>query len=161
ADIPRGAWVPTTLRIQHRGAATPQQVDRRLRKYRAADPEGRYRVDFADLHRAPAETVPWTARPAGLPVLDVFGAPGETVLEPRLVALVPARNAAADLPGWLASAAAVADVAIALDDGSTDDTAAVLEASPFVHRVLRNPRRPGYEGWDDRANRAALLAAAA
>ena len=164
-DIPRGAWVPTTLRIQHLGAATPQQVDRRLRKYRAADPEGRYRVDFAGLDRAAAETVPWTARPAGLPVLDVFGAEaaptsGATV-EPRVVALVPARNAAADLPGWLESAAGVADVAVALDDGSTDDTAAVLEASPFVHRVLRNPRRPGYEGWDDRANRAALLDAAA
>lgn len=83
------------------------------------------------------------------------GVPGPTV-----VSLLPARNAAADLPSHLASVAQVADMVIALDDGSTDDTRAVLEAHPLVQRVLTNPRRDGYGGWDDAANRNRLLAAA-
>src|SRR5207248_5154468 len=52
------------------------------------------------------------------------------------------------------------DTVIALDDGSTDETADVLEASPLVKVLVRNPRRRGYEGWDDGANRRALLRAA-
>src|SRR5215210_506784 len=80
---------------------------------------------------------------------------------PLLAVLVPARNTAADLPGWLESAGRFADAVVALDDGSTDDTAAILAASPLVARLLRNPVRPGYAGWDDAANRQALLDAAA
>lgn len=77
-----------------------------------------------------------------------------------MVSLLPARNAAADLPAHLASVARFADLVVALDDGSTDDTRAVLEAHPLVHTVLTNPRREGYAGWDDSANRNRLLAAA-
>lgn len=55
----------------------------------------------------------------------------------------------------------MADAVIALDDGSTDDTRRVLLASPHVSLLLTNPARPGYAGWDDAANRARLLAAAA
>ena len=54
-----------------------------------------------------------------------------------------------------------ADLVVALDDGSTDDTRAVLEAHPLVHTVLTNPRRDGYAGWDDAANRNRLLGAGA
>ena len=77
-----------------------------------------------------------------------------------MVSLLPARNAAADLPGHLESVARFADTVVALDDGSTDDTRAILEAHPLVHTVLTNPRREGYAGWDDSANRNRLLAAA-
>lgn len=79
----------------------------------------------------------------------------------RLVCLLPARNCAHDLPGWFESVGRFADAVIALDDGSTDDTRAVLEEHPLVRRVLANPPRPHYRGWDDATNRARLLTAAA
>jgi glycosyltransferase involved in cell wall biosynthesis len=50
---------------------------------------------------------------------------------------------------------------VALDDGSTDGTRAILDASPLVKIVLANPRRDDYRGWDDAANRNRLLEAAA
>lgn len=74
--------------------------------------------------------------------------------------LLPARDAARDLPGYLRSAARFADALVALDDGSTDDTRDLLAASPLVAVLLANRRRAGYGGWDDAANRARLLAAA-
>jgi len=79
----------------------------------------------------------------------------------KLVCLLPARNAEADLPGWLESVSLFADAVVALDDGSTDRTRELLEASPLVRVLLANPRRDGYEGWDDAANRNRLLEAAA
>src|SRR5262249_14476591 len=36
----------------------------------------------------------------------------------------------------------------------------ILESSPLVKRILANPPRSNYEGWDDSANRNRLLAAA-
>jgi glycosyltransferase involved in cell wall biosynthesis len=79
---------------------------------------------------------------------------------PAIGSLLPARNAAADLPLHLESVAKFADFVIALDDGSTDDTRAILEAHPLVRTVLTNPRREHYAGWDDAANRSRLLGAA-
>ena len=79
---------------------------------------------------------------------------------PRIVSMLPARNAAADLPGHLESVARFADAVVALDDGSTDDTRAILEAHPLVRTVLTNPPRETYVGWDDAANRSRLLEAA-
>jgi hypothetical protein len=78
-----------------------------------------------------------------------------------LVCLLPARNAVADLPGFLESAEGFCDAIVALDDGSTDDTASVLAKSTLVKVLLRNPRREDYRGWDDYENRSRLLAAAA
>ncbi|MFT4039365.1 MAG: glycosyltransferase [Thermomicrobiales bacterium] len=80
---------------------------------------------------------------------------------PTLVCLLPVRNGAADLPGFLASAAGYIDAVVALDDGSTDDTRAILQASPLVRVLLENPPRPDYVGWDDAGNRNRLLEAAA
>ncbi len=77
-----------------------------------------------------------------------------------VVCLLPARNAAADLPGFLESAARFCDAVVALDDGSTDTTRELLEASPLVKVVLTNPRRGDYRGWDDAANRNRFLTAA-
>lgn len=73
--------------------------------------------------------------------------------------LLPVRNGEGDLPGWLASAARVADLVVALDDGSTDATAALLHESPLVQRVLANPVRPTAHGWHDGENRNRLLRA--
>jgi glycosyltransferase involved in cell wall biosynthesis len=73
---------------------------------------------------------------------------------------LPVRNGAADLPGWFESVERFADLVLALDDGSTDDTAAVLESHPLVEVVLRNQQRATYRGWDDAGNRNRLLDAA-
>jgi glycosyltransferase involved in cell wall biosynthesis len=78
----------------------------------------------------------------------------------RVAVLVPARNAAADLPGWFSSVRHFADAVVALDDGSTDNTAELLAAEPLVRVLLHNPRRDSYTGWDDAANRQRLLDAA-
>lgn len=79
---------------------------------------------------------------------------------PTLACLLPARNAEEDLPGALASIERFADVVVGLDDGSTDDTAAILDGHPLVQTLLRHPRRGGYAGWNDLENRNELLAAA-
>src|SRR5436305_4807312 len=62
-----------------------------------------------------------------------------------LAMLVPVRDAAADLPGFLESAGALTDAVIALDDGSEDTSAEILADSPLVKRLLRRPRG----SWDD------------
>ncbi|EDY39450.1 conserved hypothetical protein [Cyanobium sp. PCC 7001] len=82
------------------------------------------------------------------------------VASPLLTCLVPARNAAQDLPGFLESVALFCDAVVALDDGSTDNTASLLASSSLVRILLANPRRETYHGWDDAANRARLLEAA-
>jgi glycosyltransferase involved in cell wall biosynthesis len=82
-------------------------------------------------------------------------------MPPRVVCLLPARNAAADLPDFFASAARVCDAVVALDDGSTDETRDILAAHPLVACLLTNPVRADYRNWDDAANRNRLLAAAA
>lgn len=79
---------------------------------------------------------------------------------PLLVALLPVRNGALDLAGWFESVARFCDAVVALDDGSTDATAELLEAHPLVRVVLRNPRRESYVGWDDAENRQRLVDAA-
>jgi glycosyltransferase involved in cell wall biosynthesis len=79
----------------------------------------------------------------------------------QLVCLLPVRNGAGDLEGYLASVAGVADAVVALDDGSMDGTRDILEAHPLVKTVLSNPPRESYLGWHDGENRNRLLAAAA
>jgi len=74
-----------------------------------------------------------------------------------LVALLQARNEERLLPGWLANIAPIVDAIVALDDGSEDRTAQLLEAHPKVVQILRNP--PG-KPWDERGNQVALVRAA-
>lgn len=80
---------------------------------------------------------------------------------PLLTILLPVRNAARELPDFLASASRYADAVVALDDGSTDDTHAILAAHPLVKVLLTNPVRTTYAGWNDAENRNATLAGAA
>lgn len=105
-------------------------------------------VPFPSEHGGSNASLSW-------PVDTIRGLAGPTV-----VSLLPVRNGAADLHEHLASVARFADAVVALDDGSTDDTRGILEASPLVQVVLANPRRESYAGWDDAANRNRLLAAA-
>src|SRR6188472_3141216 len=89
-----------------------------------------------------------------------YAPPPMTAGRARVVCLLPVRNGGDDLPRWFASVERFADAVVALDDGSEDDTAALLDAHPLVQLVLRNPPRSGHAGWDDSANRNRLLAAA-
>jgi glycosyltransferase involved in cell wall biosynthesis len=130
----------------------------------------------------------WAARPSDLPVLgqavsappspsalaDANAVTADTVqggvtpfrgrkrvrLEPRIVCLLPVRNCEDDLPGWFDSVSLVVDSVVALDDGSTDRTGAILRSHPLVEVLLSNPPRPSFAGWDDARNRNRLLVAA-
>lgn len=168
SQIPRRAWVRTTIRARH--LDSPERLAERRAKYAEADPEraqerrpGRL-LDEPD----PAQIVEWRPRDSGVPVLDPdrvasrlaavpTGAHRSTAAGHRLVCLLPVRNGAQDLAGYLESVERFADSVIALDDGSTDGTAEILERSDLVEAVLRNPPREGYAGWDDARNRARVL----
>lgn len=78
----------------------------------------------------------------------------------KLLCLLPVRNGRQDLPLYMESVGQFADGIVALDDGSTDDTADLLASNDLVVEILTNPRREGYAGWDDLANRTRLLRAA-
>jgi glycosyltransferase involved in cell wall biosynthesis len=70
------------------------------------------------------------------------------------------RNEAAFLPGCLAHVRPWVDGFVALDDGSTDGTGAVLAAEPRMLDVItRAPREPHV--WDEPRNKRALLRRAA
>ncbi|UJA20609.1 glycosyltransferase [Thermoleophilia bacterium SCSIO 60948] len=158
-SIPPELWVRTTLRARHLDSL--DRTERRNHKYREADPEDEFAPSGARRLVAPqAEIVPWTPRPAGLAPLAIDSGLLSRPAGGSLTVLCPARNAADDIPGWLGSVERFADAAICLDDGSTDETAALLGASPLVTTLLRNPVRETYAGWDDAANRQALLDAA-
>jgi glycosyltransferase involved in cell wall biosynthesis len=177
-SIARRAWVRTTIRIRH--LDSPGRLAERRSKYELAD-QGR-----ADEHRParlldeppPERLVPWRRREPGQPVLDPDRVAARTAASesrtearataaspqgpgPELLCLLPVRNGAADLPGYLESAGRFCDGVVALDDGSTDATAGLLEESPLVVKTISSAARPSYAGWDDAANRARLLAAAA
>ena len=77
-----------------------------------------------------------------------------------IVCLLPVRNGEQDLPGYLGAASEWCDAVVALDDGSTDGTRQLLEASPLVRVLLDNPPRDSFAGWHDGRNRARLLEAA-
>ena len=169
-SIPRSAWVPTTIRVRHLAAADEDRRLARLRKYAEADPGRRYPTNFGGLDEPPTETVPWPKRPARLPALvpaaelsrtrDLFATEGPEADRPLLACLLPVRDGRRDLPGWFASVRRFADAVVAVDDGSADGTAELLEAEGLVKLLLRQPARDGHAGWDDGANRRLLMEAA-
>ncbi|HEY7280556.1 MAG TPA: glycosyltransferase [Actinomycetota bacterium] len=98
-DIPPDRYRRTTVRIQHLGGATDERRRARYRKYREADPGGRWQADYAALLDPPRALRPWERRPAGLPVVAasawIEGLPapdGDEVDAPALSAVVIARD---------------------------------------------------------------------
>jgi hypothetical protein len=75
----------------------------------------------------------------------------------RLLALIQARDEIDYLPGFLANVAPQVDGIVALDDGSNDGSAELLESRDEVLELLRRPStRPA---WDERGNLRALVEA--
>jgi glycosyltransferase involved in cell wall biosynthesis len=75
----------------------------------------------------------------------------------NLLCLLPVRNGAGTLMRYFDGIRSFCAGVIALDDGSTDETPALLRAEPLVKAVLSNPRRASYHGWNDAENRRRLL----
>lgn len=101
----------------------------------------------------------WTLKAALLQVpslkLNPFEHRGRRV---RLLATTMVRDEREYLPGMLRSVGPQVDGIVALDDGSSDGTDRLLEQSPYVIEVMRNPpRRPS---WDEPAGHRQLVAAA-
>jgi glycosyltransferase involved in cell wall biosynthesis len=156
--------VKTTLRVKHYGEVDQVGHERRVAKFREADPEGVFRDYYENLKPiSPGPFPPWHPRPPQAPILLGAVADGpERAVPAYVVCLLPARNCAHLLPGWFESISRVADAIVALDDGSTDNTGDLLRQHPLVVKVLTNPPRgPGLHDWDDGDNRNRLLAVAA
>lgn len=78
---------------------------------------------------------------------------------PRLLCVITFRNEGRFLPGFLDNVAPQVDGILALDDGSTDGSADIVERHPAVLELLRiAPRDPHV--WDERRNRRLLVDAA-
>lgn len=76
----------------------------------------------------------------------------------RLLALLACRDEMRHLPGFLRNVGPQVDGIVALDDGSTDGSAELLERAPEVLEVLRNP--PARAAWDEMGNFRRLVEAA-
>ena len=163
-ELPHTAWLRTTIRLRHLSAADDLQIEARRQRNAEADPDGAYPSDFGGLGARPRAVVPWTTRPANLPVLvppefELDDGVGEAD-RPLLAVLLPVRNGEEDLPGWFEAVRGLADVVLALDDGSTDGTRGLLREESLVRSIVAGPPRPTSAGWDDARNRQKLLEAA-
>jgi glycosyltransferase involved in cell wall biosynthesis len=100
SGIPLTKWLQTSIRIQHYGSVNDEHRQRRLEKYAEADPDDAFTQSYVSLLVAPGTVLPWTKRPADLPI--VLGTRG------RYADLLNSRPAGLDI--------AVTAVVIAVDD---------------------------------------------
>ncbi len=139
----------------------------------AANALGRVLASFRTTARAtPARdwlpllwSAPWLVPGAAAYAAGALAAPAGREPEApsprrRLVCLLQCHDERRFLPGFLASVAPHVDGILALDDGSTDGSDALLERHPGVLELLRiAPRTP--HAWDEPRNKRLLLDAAA
>jgi hypothetical protein len=91
-------------------------------------------------------------------MIPSWGLPGTGSRRTRLLGLLAVRDGMRYLPGFLRNVAPHVDGIIALDDGSSDGSAELLEGHQAVIELLRRPRdRPT---WDEVGNHRSLIAAA-
>jgi len=76
----------------------------------------------------------------------------------RILALLVFRDEMRFLPGWFESVQSLVDGVVALDDGSADGSAELVERRPEVLELIRLPRRPAEE-WNDAENHRRLVEA--
>ncbi|WP_231701711.1 glycosyltransferase [Halopseudomonas salegens] len=86
----------------------------------------------------------------------ILGSAPTAQWKPRIACLMQLHDEERDLPGCLDHLAGYVDGIIALDDGSTDATAAILAAHPAVVECLHNPASSTRE-WNEPENRRRLL----
>jgi hypothetical protein len=91
-------------------------------------------------------------------IVPTFGRSRPRARWTRQLALLAVRNGVRHLPGWLRNVAPHVDGVVALDDGSSDGSAELLEQSDAVLETLRVP--PDRPDWDEMGNHRALVAAA-
>ncbi len=154
-----GVFVPSDLEIYHLSMVHPADRLERCQKYERLDPEHRwqpigyrYLVDETGCVRrtlAGSQRYHPPARPA-----EIDPAP------PRLIALLVFHNEARFLPGYLDNVAPQVDGIVALDDGSTDGSAAILRGHPKVLEILANPVCKPH-AWDEPFNQRRLIEAVA
>lgn len=85
--------------------------------------------------------------------LPPFGSPR------KIACVMQLRNESEYLPGCLRHLEGFVDGVIALDDGSTDDTRAILQQHRLVEDILMNPQTENHV-WDERENKRRLLSRA-
>lgn len=161
-SIPRAAWIRTSIRLRHMGAADDAGVEARRVKYEQADPGSEFEANTSGMDAAPERDMArWEVRDPAMPVLvPVAEQAGPRTDGPELLVLLPVRNGAAHLQGFFDSVRGFADGVVALDDGSNDDTRRMLDAEPLVRKVMSNLVRDTWTGWDEPGDRQRLLDAA-
>src|SRR5690606_14970407 len=93
--------------------------------------------------RSPRTIAPWPCTPARIVAWCWTSRMAEQPLLHRgnVAVVIPALNEALRIADVVAGALAQSDLVIVVDDGSDDDTAAIVDATPAV--LLRHPRRMG------------------
>jgi hypothetical protein len=76
----------------------------------------------------------------------------------RILALLAFRDEMRFLPDWFESVRSLVDGVVALDDGSADGSAELVERQPEVLELIRLRRSPA-EAWDDAGNHRRLVEA--
>ena len=84
------------------------------------------------------------------------GVPTRLTARPRIVCVMQLRNEAGWIEGCLDHLRDHVDGFIALDDGSTDGTAAILRQEPRLLELLESPPAEAHR-WDEPGNRRRLL----
>lgn len=153
-----GRFVQADLEIFHLGMIGRRDRLRRRRKYQRLDPERRWQAIgyeyLTDERRCVCRTINSKAMYQPLARgAEIDPSP------PRILALLAFYNEARFLPGYLDNVAPRVDGIIALDDGSTDDSAVIVRRHPKVLELLSNPVTSPHE-WNENANQKRLIRAA-
>ena len=164
------AWVRTSIRVRH--LESPERLERRRAKYELADPEGAHRADT----EAMLDAGPRAARRLAAALRDGWrssaarrrhrraGRARRRLRRVASAARLPAggakRRGRARPTTWRAPGASPMPWSRSTTARATRPPSS-RRTSPLVAKVIRNPARDSYAGWDDAANRQTLVDACA